>query len=79
MRLNEVAPQHHKSDSNSSDSRRRKKSACCSKPDRSDNGIVAPEKDDAWPIVGMAMKSDEAAAAVGIGNAPLCVPQATPL
>ena len=49
-----------------------KKSACSSKPDRSNNGIDAPEEDEAWPIVGVAINSVEAAAAVGICVAPLC-------
>ena len=72
MRLNDFAPQHHKGDNRrSSDSCRRRKSACCSKPDRSNNGIAAPEEDEAWPIVGVAMESDEATSAIGIGNAPL--------
>ena len=55
-----------------SDSCCRKKSACCSKPDRSNNGIDAPEEDEAWPIVGVAIESVEAAAAIGIGVAHLC-------
>ena len=55
----------------SSDKCCRTKAPCCSKLDRSNNGIYAPEEDEAWPIGGVAMGTDAAAFATGIGKAVL--------